>query len=231
MKYRHLFFDLDHTLWDFNANARLTLAYLYEELGLEKRGVTDFDLFYTHYLVHNDRIWARYRSGFIKAEELRWKRMWHTLLEFRIGDEKLARHLGARFLDLLPSRNLLFADAVETLRFLKDKGYVLHVITNGFETTQHHKLINSGISPFFTEVITSEASNSLKPKKEIFEFALKKANAVQQNSIMLGDSPEADIQGAINAGIDQVFINHENIACDLTPTYTVRSLHELRGIF
>ena len=231
MKYRHLFFDLDHTLWDFNANARLTLADLYLELELEKNGVTDFELFYASYLVHNEKLWTRYRSGYIKAEELRWKRMWHTLLEFKIGDEKLAKRLGNRFLELLPDRNLLFPETVNTLRFLKDKGYQLHLITNGFETTQHHKLKSSGIDHFFQEVITSEGSASIKPKKEIFDYALKKANAIQSNSIMIGDSIEVDIQGAINAGIDQVFMNHTHEACAISPTYTVRSLAELQTIF
>src|SRR4051812_27192630 len=144
MKYRHLFFDLDHTLWDFDANAKLTLTELYHELELEKSGVHDFNLFYSSYLLHNEKLWARYRNGHIKAEELRWKRMWHTLLEFRIGDEKLAKIMGARFLDLLPTRNLLFPGTVNTLTYLRDKGYQLHLITNGFEETQHNKLRNSG---------------------------------------------------------------------------------------
>ncbi|MEP7257356.1 MAG: YjjG family noncanonical pyrimidine nucleotidase [Flavitalea sp.] len=231
MKYRHLFFDLDHTLWDFNANARLTLADLYHELELEKNGVHDFELFYSSYLVQNEKLWARYRGGFIKAEELRWKRMWHTLLEFKIGDEKLAKRLGYRFLELLPNRNLLFPDTINTLAFLKDKGYQLHLITNGFEATQHHKLKSSRIDHFFQEVITSEGSNSIKPKKEIFDYALRKANAIPSNSIMIGDSIEADIQGAINAGIDQVFVNHTHEVCAISPTYMVYSLAELKTIF
>ena len=232
MKYRHLFFDLDHTLLDFNRNAKHTLTDLYSELGLEKRGVADFELFYTHYITHNEKLWSRYRNGFIKVDELRWKRMWHTLLEFRIQDEMLARTLGDRFLELLPTRKLLFPGTVRTLEYLRDKGYKLHLITNGFEKTQHTKLRNSGISQFFIEVITSEGSNSIKPKKEIFEYALKKASAMTHHSIMIGDSIEADIQGAINAGIDQVYMNHEDLPCsNVRPTYTVRSVQELENIF
>jgi putative hydrolase of the HAD superfamily len=231
MKYRHLFFDLDHTLWDFDTNAKLTLIQLYEDLDLKDAGVHDFELFYQSYLVHNDKLWARFRNGYIKAEELRWKRMWHTLLEFRIGDEKLARNLSAKFLEHLPSRNLLFPDTVSTLSLLKDKGYSLHLITNGFEDIQHHKLRNSGISHFFTEVITSEGSNSIKPKKEIFDYALRKAAALQHHSIMIGDSIEADIQGGINAGIDQVHVNHINAECTIRATYMVRSLKELQELF
>src|SRR5690606_19766504 len=106
MQYRHLFFDLDHTLWDFEANSRQTLAELHENLQLSAIGVNDFDLFHKHYLAHNDKLWDRYRKGFIKVDELRWKRMWLTLLEFKIANEQLAREMGTLFLDLLPTRNL-----------------------------------------------------------------------------------------------------------------------------
>ena len=231
MKYRHLFFDLDHTLWDFNENARLTLGELYGELELEKAGVDNFEHFLKVYLDHNEQLWEKYRNGILKAEELRWKRMWNTLADFGIYNEDLARRLGQRFLESLPTRKILFADAIETLQYLKDKGYQLHLITNGFEKTQHCKLRNCGISDFFIEVITSEGSNSMKPKKEIFDYALNKAKALQHHSIMIGDSIEVDIQGAINAGIDQVYVNHLGEICNITPTYTVNSLKEMQEIF
>lgn len=230
MKYQHIFFDLDHTLWDFEANSRLTLEDLYHTLQLADKGVHDFDLFHKNYLVHNEVLWDRYRNGFIKVDELRWKRMWRTLLDFKIGDEKLARDMGDRFLALLPSRTLLFPYTHEILTYLNDKGYKLHLITNGFEITQHHKIRNSGIDKYFVEVITSEGSNSLKPHKEIFEYAFQKTNALPAHSIMIGDSYEADIQGAINAGIDHVYVNHINASIPVQPTYTVYSLQELENI-
>ena len=105
------------------------------------------------------------------------------------------------------------------------------MITNGFEKTQHSKLLNSGLDAYFTEVITSEGSNSLKPHKEIFEYALQRAGAEKSESIMLGDSIEADIQGAMNAGIDQVYVNHLGLTPSIQPTYTVYSLKELEGLF
>lgn len=231
MPYRDLFFDLDHTLWDFDSNSRLTLQELHFALELDKYGIHDFDLFHKRYLVHNDKLWERYRKGYIKADELRWKRMWLTLVDFKIGDEKLAGELGRRFLEMLPSRNLLFPYTVEILEYLTNKNYRLHLITNGFETVQHNKLKNSGIDKFFIEVITSEGSNSLKPKKEIFEYALKKAKAAACESIMLGDSLEVDILGGINAGMDQVHVNHINtVATSIKATYTVTSLKELEMI-
>ena len=108
MKYKHLFFDLDHTLWDFEANARATLLELFADLNLEKRGVNDFDQFHKNYLAHNEKLWERYRNGFIKQEELRVKRMWLSLLDFKIADDELAKEMSGRFLDLLPTRTILF---------------------------------------------------------------------------------------------------------------------------
>src|SRR5690349_15341808 len=101
-KYKHLFFDLDHTLWDFEANAKETIAELYEIDGLSGKGIHDFDEFFNRYSYHNERLWERYTKGFIKQEELRWKRMWLALLDFKIADETLAREMAVQFLERLP---------------------------------------------------------------------------------------------------------------------------------
>jgi putative hydrolase of the HAD superfamily len=228
MKYKHLFFDLDHTLWDFDANARATLEQLHIDLRLVDKGVHDFDMFHRNYLKHNDKLWARYRNGYIKQEELRLKRMWLTLLDFRIADDALARQLSELFLQLLPARTILFPDTLEVLGYLKAKGYGIHLITNGFNDTQHSKLKNSGLDLYFQQVITSEGSNSIKPQKEIFEYALNKAGATVQESIMIGDSLDVDILGAMNVGMDQVHVNYNSLEQDLKPTYTVTSLNGLK---
>ena len=221
MKYTHLFFDLDHTLWDFESNARITLTTLYEDLNLQARGVHDFELFYRNYLVHNDRLWERYRKGFIRQDELRVKRMWLSLLDFKIADDELSKKMSIQFLELLPTRTTLFPHTLETLRYLQEKNYELHLITNGFEKVQHSKLKHSGLAPFFIEVITSEGSNSLKPNKEIFDYAFMKTKALPEKSIMIGDTLEVDILGAKNAGIDQVFVNHTGTDIKAEATYTV----------
>jgi len=228
MKYKHLFFDLDHTLWDFDANARVTLEQLHLDLQLVDKGIHDFDLFYKNYLAHNEKLWERYRNGYIKQEELRIKRMWLTLLDFKVANDALARQLSELFLQLLPTRTLLFPDTKEVLQYLTDKGYQLHLITNGFEATQHSKLKSSGLDVFFKNVITSEGSNSLTPQKEIFDYALNKAEAKLEESIMIGDSIEVDIAGAIAAGIDQVHVNYNGMKQSLRPTYTVTALKELK---
>jgi putative hydrolase of the HAD superfamily len=234
-KYQHLFFDLDHTLWDFEANARATLAELHGSLGLHERGVTDFDLFHRNYLEHNERLWEKYRNGQIRQDELRQKRMALALLDFRIADEGLTLEMSTKFLELLPTRKILFPDTIETLSYLADRGYKMHMITNGFEVTQHSKLKYSGLDRFFTEVITSEGSNSLKPHREIFDYAMRKTGATPANSIMIGDSIEVDIAGAFNAGLHQVHVNYTSgspVAMNKRtfPTYTIYKLKELKSI-
>ncbi|MEP6616800.1 MAG: YjjG family noncanonical pyrimidine nucleotidase [Ginsengibacter sp.] len=230
MRYRHVFFDLDHTLWDFDTNAKITLREVYDESDLPKNKISSFENFYTTYLKHNAILWDRYHKGFINAEDLKWKRMWRTLIDFKIGDEALAKRLSAKFLELLPTKNNLFDYTIEILDYLVDKKYHLHLITNGFEKTQWSKLNNANLAKYFTHVITSEISNSVKPSKEIFEYAVKKANATIEESIMIGDNPDADIQGAINAGMDSIYVNHTQSDLICKCTHMVCSLKELEGI-
>jgi putative hydrolase of the HAD superfamily len=135
------------------------------------------------------------------------------------------------YLDILPNKKSLFPYTMEILDYLKAKGYQMHLITNGFESVQFKKIENSNIAPYFKEVITSEASNSLKPNKEIFEYALQKSNAKLEESIMIGDNQSADIQGAINIGMDSVFVNHINAVPTVPATYTITHLKELENIF
>lgn len=231
MKYKHIFFDLDHTLWDFDANARQTLEQMHLDLKLAERGVHDFELFYKNYLAHNDKLWDRYRKGYIKQEELRLKRMWLSLLDFKIADDALTREMSDLFLQLLPSRTIVFPHTREILQYLTDKGYQLHLITNGFEKVQLCKLQSSGLDHYFKVIVTSESSNSLKPEKEIFEFALNKTGATVQESIMIGDTIDVDIAGAMSIGMDQIHVNYNGAKQALTPTYTVSTLKELEDIF
>jgi len=229
--YKHLFFDLDHTLWDFEANAKETLYELHSLHALQEKGVHDFDLFFSRYSFHNERLWDRYTKGFIKQEELRWKRVWLTLLDFKIANESLAREMSVQFLEQLPNRKNLFPYTTEILDYLTEKKYVLHLITNGFDNIQHSKLKYSNLTNYFNEVITSEKAGSLKPNKEIFEFALQVTGADIKKSIMIGDNIEADIKGAISAGLDTVFVNHLRVETEVKPTYMIHHLKELEGIF
>jgi len=229
--YKHLFFDLDHTLWDFERNSGVTLAHLYKEFDLASRGIPDFELFRVTYEGHNERLWDRYRKGFIRREELRWKRMWHTLIDFKIGNEKLAKELSEVYLELLPQQGLLLPYAIEVLDYCTAKGYKLHLITNGFEATQLQKIRNSGIDHYFNHMVTSEGSNSLKPHPGIFDHALSLTGASLAESIIIGDTLEADIIGGINYGMDQVYYNPGKKPHYEQPTHEITCLSELKGIF
>ena len=231
MPYKDLFFDLDHTIWDFELNSKETLWDLHLKYELEAKGIHDFDVFYSQYSVHNHRLWDRYTKGFIKQEELRWKRIYLSLLDYKIADEALSKEMSVDYLDILPNKKNLFPYTIEILDYLKNKDYKMHLITNGFESVQFKKIKNSNIADYFIEVITSEASNSLKPNKEIFDYALKACNAKLETSIMIGDNESADIQGAINVGMDSIFVNHLQIQPTVPATHTITHLKELENIF
>lgn len=230
MAYKDLFFDLDHTLWDFETNSKETIQELYNTHRLADLGIVDFDGFYSTYSAHNHRLWDRYTKGFIKQEELRWKRVYLSLLDFKVANEPLAKQMSQAYLEILPNKKHLFPYTIEILEYLKQKDYKMHLITNGFESVQFKKIKNSGLQDYFIEVITSEASNSLKPQKEIFEYALKNANASVEKSIMIGDNESADIQGGINMGMDTIFVNHIQVVPTVAATYTITHLKELENI-
>ncbi len=230
MYYKDLFFDLDHTLWDFELNSKETLKDLYQKYNLEAKGIEDFDTFYTNYSVHNHRLWDRYTKGFIKQEELRWKRIYLSLLDYKIADESLSKSISVEYLEILPSKKNLFPYTIEILDYLKSKQYKMHLITNGFESVQFQKIKNANLSAYFTQVITSEGSGSLKPNKEIFDYALQATQAELKTSIMIGDNEAADIQGAINAGMDSIFVNHLQKPPTLPATHTIIHLKELETI-
>ncbi len=230
MAYKDLFFDLDHTLWDFETNSKETIQELYNTYHLADLGIVDFEGFYDTYSAHNHRLWDRYTKGFIKQEELRWKRVYLSLLDFKVANEKLSKEMSQAYLEILPNKQHLFPYTIEILDYLKEKQYKMHLITNGFESVQFKKIKNSGIADYFIEVITSEASNSLKPHKDIFEYALKNTNATVTESIMIGDNESADIQGGINIGMDTIFVNHIQATPTIPATYTITHLKELENI-
>ncbi len=205
-KYTHLFFDLDHTLWDFDSNARETLVELYHHYKLAEIGLHNPDVFIDTYTKNNHLLWAQYHTGKITKEQLRETRFKQTFLQLGVAPELLPHQFEEDYVTLCPTKKNLFPRTIEVLDYLSAK-YTLHIITNGFHESSILKMYGSGLKPYFATVTCSELVGSNKPDPHIFETALAEANAQKQESIMIGDSLEADIAGAIAFGIDCIYFN------------------------
>lgn len=228
-KYNHLFFDLDRTLWDFDGSALLAFKDIFTKYQLGEKGLGTVDDFHRAYVIHNDSLWAKYRVGAIEKEELSGLRFYLTLFDFGIDDRELAENIGEDYLSLISNKVSLFPNAFQILDYLKPT-YKLHLITNGFHEVQATKLSVSGLGKYFIEVITSEEAGFKKPDERIFRYALKKAVANPDNSLMIGDDPEVDIEGAKNIGMDQVLFDPEGKYKKNGSTYYIGDLLELKGI-
>jgi len=205
-KYDHLFFDLDNTLWDFTANSRLAMKETMDQSGILPEP-DSFDVFFEVYEKINKSLWSDYHIKKITKQLLIVERFSRSLSEFGVTglDWEALNH---QYLENMALQTGLFPDTLETLRILNNKGYQMHIITNGFREVQRAKLDNCGLSGFFTKIFISEELQTTKPHREIFEHALKSTNASKKKSIMIGDSWETDIEGALNFGIDQImFLN------------------------
>lgn len=201
-----IFFDLDHTLWDFEMNSALTFQNLFEELEIE----VNLSKFLEVYVPVNLAFWKLYREDKIKKPELRYQRLKTTFdtIQYNIDDEEI-ENISTEYIVKLATHNHLLPNAVEILDYLKPK-YKLHIITNGFEEVQTRKLVNANIFDYFDQVINSEMAGVKKPNPEIFELALQKANVVANNSLMVGDNIEADILGAKAVGLHAMHFNAHN---------------------
>ena len=227
--YRHIFFDLDRTLWDFDKNSHETLQEIFVHQQLAAVGIPSFESFYKIYHEINAHYWENYRLGNLDKETLRYIRFYDTLTRFGIDNKQLAISIGNDYVDHSPRKTSLLPNTMETLEYLKEK-YILHIITNGFEEVQHIKMHSSGIAHFFEHIITSERAGHKKPTPEIFRFALKLAGAKRKESIMIGDHLEIDCVGARQTGIDSVYFNPGKIAHDENITFEIASLEELKEI-
>lgn len=228
-KYKHIFFDLDMTLWDFETNAREAYEDIYQKFELRKRGVENIDAFINTYFGHNDRLWDLYRKGEIEKEILRSLRFELTLRDFGIDDKQLSEDIGVDYITISPKKTNLFPNAHEILEYLQPK-YPMSIITNGFEEVQFTKLANSKLDKYFHEVITSEEAGCKKPEPGIFEFALAKAGAKAEDCLMIGDDPEVDIKGAENVGIDGIFFNPKKLNLNGAIKHQIFDLIELKSI-
>jgi putative hydrolase of the HAD superfamily len=209
IKYKHIFFDLDHTIWDFDKNAEETLYELYDIYKLNEIGLPSAAIFIETYTRNNHRLWAEYHTGKISKTELRETRFRRTFLELGLHPDLLPLAFEDDYVKLCPTKTNLFPHAHETLTYLKDK-YTLHLISNGFKESSELKVGNTNISGYFQHIIISETIGVNKPDPAIFEHALSLAGAKKNESLMIGDSLEADVYGALNFGIDAIYFNPFN---------------------
>ena len=221
---KHIFFDLDHTLWDFEKNSALTFRQIFFEENLS----VSFNDFMATYKDVNLKYWKLFRDDKVSKNDLRYFRLKDTFdaLKFSVSDT-LINKISVNYINFLPNNNHLFEGTIELLAYLKTK-YQLHIITNGFEEVQSKKLNYSGLRPYFNQIITSESVNIKKPNRKIFEFALQTSGATAANSLMIGDSLEADIYGALNVGLQAIYCNFDKQEIVDENFISVKSLSEIR---
>ena len=202
-KITDVYFDLDHTLWDFEKNSALAFAEIFDKQKLE----LDVEEFLSVYKPINFRYWELYRNNSVNKEALRFGRLKDSFdaLKFEASDVTI-NLLAEEYIQYLPKNNHLLDGSVEVLQELQPR-YNLHIITNGFEEVQHKKMFNSGILDYFRTITTSEEAGVKKPHPLIFEKALEKSGALPQNSVMIGDNLEADIIGAAQFGLHAIYLN------------------------
>ncbi|MFA6923119.1 MAG: YjjG family noncanonical pyrimidine nucleotidase [Bacteroidales bacterium] len=229
MKYKHLFFDLDRTIWDFESNSNENFNYIFEKYELKKKGIPSVKIFQEKYQTYNAMLWDFYKKGQIPKEVLKTKRFELTLLDFGIDNYLMAVDIGNDYVENLTNKTYVFPNTFEVLNYLHKK-YELHIITNGFDEVQFKKIISSNLNKYFKNIITSEEAGVKKPDPKIFLTALEKANAKVEESLMIGDDMEVDIIGARTMGIDQVLFNPNEIKHNETITYEIKNLKELMVI-
>ena len=222
---KHLFFDLDHTLWDFDKNSAFAFDAIFKERGF----AISLQDFLNIYIPRNQHYWKLYQINQISHEELRYFRLKDVFdaLKFEVSDV-IIDQISDDYINYLPEHNHLFDGAIEILDYLKPN-YKLHIITNGFASVQTKKLNNSKIGHYFDTITNSEMAGVKKPHPTIFDFALSLANALKEESLMIGDSYEADIIGAQEAGIEAIFFNEQNFEVD-NSVLQINHLLDLKNI-
>lgn len=201
---KHLFFDLDHTLWDFDKNSALTFEKIFEINHIQ----VELEDFLEVYVPINLAYWKLYREEKIDKNSLRFARLKDAFdaLGIQISTAQIYK-LSEEYINSLSTFNHLFEGTIQILDYLQPN-YTLHIITNGFKEVQHGKLNKSGIAHYFETVTNSELAGVKKPNPKIFKLALHMAKASKAESLMIGDNLEADILGAVNFGIDALCFNY-----------------------
>ena len=220
-----IFFDLDHTLWDFDKNSIVA----FEKIFKERHPGMDSVVFIEIYAPINQACWKLYQVDKITHEELRYQRLKQTfdVLNYDISDAEIDR-IANDYIEFLPDNNQLFDGAFEVLDYLFSK-YNLHIITNGFAEVQGKKITKSGLNNYFKTITNSEMAGVKKPHRNIFEFALSLAKVKKENAVMIGDCIDADVRGALNFGMKAILFDEKEIH-NHQDVVTINHLLELKKI-
>ncbi|HKL39975.1 MAG TPA: YjjG family noncanonical pyrimidine nucleotidase [Cryomorphaceae bacterium] len=228
-KYEHVFFDLDRTLWDFDTNSKVALGEIYLEFKLKERGIDSSNAFIEIYQAINEELWDQYRKGLLNKRKLRALRFSRTLEHFGFSDEYLGEQLGTAYIEISPYKTAVLPNCIEILDYLAGR-YQLHIITNGFEEVQNIKLDQSGLTKYFSKIITSEQACARKPDPKVFNYAFGLTKGSVKNSLMIGDDLRTDIEGARNIQMDHVYFNPRRVVHSEELFHEIGDLLELKNL-
>ncbi len=228
-KYKHVFFDLDRTIWDFEKNSGATIKEILNTFNLADK-IPDESEFVKRYHIYNEHLWSLYRENKITKPVLRTERFRLLINDYNISSGTLVDEISKYYIENTPRKPFLIDGAKSILEYLNPK-YQMHIISNGFTKSQFLKLKSADIAPFFRNLYTSEMVGVAKPDRKIFEYAIKSSNARKSESIFIGDDILADINGARQFGIDQVWFNPAPKKLPSTKaTFEISHLSELKNI-
>lgn len=228
-KYKHIFFDLDNTLWDFDRSSMLAFERVFEEFNLINYGIPSAKEFHTTYFVYNNQLWEQYRQGKIDKEFLKNERFRLPLKDYGIYDEKLAHELGENYTELAATTVALVPNTMEVLTYLKEKDYKIHLITNGFLEVQSIKMKASGLDKMIDESFVSEVVGFKKPDHRIFHHAINKVGGTIENCVMIGDDLSVDILPAKEIGMFHIYFNRKQIPHNEALDCEIRDLIEIKN--
>ncbi|AZB21530.1 noncanonical pyrimidine nucleotidase, YjjG family [Kaistella haifensis] len=230
MKIQHIFFDLDNTLWDHRRNAYLTLKDIFNRQKVSEKYNLNFEDFHREYFTINERLWEQIRDGEIDKDYLRKHRFYDSFLFFGIDDLELAQLFEDNFLDEILNYNDLVEGAFDLLEYLSEKKYKLHILSNGFKEVTYRKCELSGIKNYFKTITSADEINVRKPHHEVYEYALNKAGAKKDESMMIGDDWIADVEGGKSFGLQVVFFDVFNDNFQAEGVEVIKKLAELKNL-
>lgn len=228
-RYKHILFDLDHTLWDFEKNAAETLRELYDSFALATLGEFSVEEFCDTFHKVNYHLWYLHQKGEFDQAKLRAERFKMIFTELGVAQASMPLSIADAYLKLCPSKPHVFPYTYDILHYLGGH-YTLHIITNGFSDVQWIKLESARLTHYFKHIVTSDDAGYRKPDPGIFRHALELIGTQPDECIMIGDNLDTDIAGALAVGIDCVYFNPQKLPHEAQTNYEITCLSELKGI-